>query len=333
VTTARHLLLLAFLVLPASAAASDDPQPTPKPRWPGDRRCPQTPLPKGGLVIAPPDDTSPIGRAAVFGVVLDAQHVYWHDGRSRLWRASKQGGDATQLVSKDASHFVILGDTIYYAAGRAIRKVPTSGGASSEVIKESEDPIVLVSDGRSLFYSMFDGSAVRQLDLGSGKIVRRFPITGKQVTLALDAGQLYVASYGTGSITRWPIAGGAPKVLVRGERTLVGVSVDDAAIYYSVEKGGFIKRLPKRGGAPKVLASGCSNQEAIYLDGRHAYWFDWKGGFGKTALWRTLRDGSGQPEQVMTGLCSSHHLAFDGTDLFIENGAAGVIVRVPRPAR
>ena len=150
--------------------------------------------------------------------------------------------------------------------------------------------------------------------------------------LALDGGQLYIASYGSGTITRWPLAGGAPRVLVRGERTLVGVSVDADAIYYSVEKSGLIKRLPRRGGPARVLARNCFNQETLFLEGRHVYWFDWRDGFGKTVLWRALRDGSGRPEQVQTGLCSSHYLAFDATSLFIQNGAAGVILRVPRPA-
>jgi hypothetical protein len=120
-------------------------------------------------------------------------------------------------------------------------------------------------------------------------------------------------------------------VLVRGERTIVAVSVDESAIYYSVEKGGFVKRLPRKGGRPATLIQGMDNQETLFLDGPYLYWFDWTGGSGQHTLWRTLRSGTGRPERVQRGLCESHHLAIDETHLYIANKGAGTVLKIPKP--
>lgn len=328
----RSVALLLLLAAPLAQAQVVTPV--------GRQRCPDPQLPTGSLTFSA-GQSSVFGPVAVFTVRVDGQHLYWSDGMGRLWRAPKSGGAATSLVKERAGGFLLLGDSLYFTADKAIRRVPAAGGASELVASEHEDPIELVSDGRHLFYSMFDGSPVRQLALGkgdpgapglpSGKVVRRFPVVGKSVLLAVEGGDLYVASYKAGTLTRYPLRGGAPRVLVRGERTIVAVSVDESAIYYSVEKGGFVKRLPKKGGRPLTLIQGMDNQETLFLDGPHVYWFDWTGGSGQHTLWRTLRSGTGKPERVQGGLCESHHLAIDETHLYIANKGAGTVLKIPKP--
>lgn len=291
--------------------------------------CPAPRLPKGSLVYSS-GESSAFGLVTIHNLGVDGQHVYWSDGRGQIWRAPKSGGSATRIVAEHGHSFLVLGSELVYASEQSIRKVATSGGTPKVVCQESEAPIELVSDGRLLYYSMFDGSPVRQLELASGKVLRRFPVVG-QVTLALEPGYLYVASYKQGTITRHPTTGGVPRVLVRGERTLVGVTLDDKALYYSVEQGGFVKRIPKQGGPAVVLARDHFNQEATYVAGAYLYWFDWRGGRGQHTLWRTLRAGGGAVEKVQGGLCSPHHLALDERHFYLENGGAGTVLRIPRP--
>jgi hypothetical protein len=288
--------------------------------------CPAPQLPSGSLVFSAADTS-----AAVFMVAVDGQHVFWTDGRGQLWRAPKSGGAPTRIVAEHAHSLLLLGSDIYYTSERSIRKIASTGGTPSVVIQESEDPIVLVSDGRSLFYSMYDGSPVRQLELATGKVVRRFA-GSKHATLAVAGGELYVASYRDGTITRHSLGKKPPKVVVRGERTVVGISVDAGAIYYSVEKGGWVKRLPRAGGRARVLARDQFNQEGLELDGDHVYWFDWRGGEGQHTLWRTRRAGGGAVEKVLGGLCGPHYLAIDERHLYIANKGAGTVLKIPKPA-
>jgi hypothetical protein len=314
-------VLLGFVLLGSAASAQVVP--------PTERRCPSPQLPAGSLTFSS-GESSPFGPTATFTVRVDGQHLYWCDGRGQLWRAPKSGGSATRIVAEHAHNFLLLDGTIYYTSEKSIRRVAAGGGAPSVVVQESESPIALASDGRFLFYSMYDGSPVRQLELASGKVLRRIPVSG-QVMLAIEGGQLYVASYRQGTITRHPVVGKKPpRLLVRGERTLVGVSVDEAAIYYSVEKGGFVKRLPKEGGRALTLAQGMDNQETLVLDGPHLYWFDWTGSAGQHTLWRALRTGSGKPERVQGGLCGPHYLAVDEGSLYIANKGAGTVIKIPK---
>jgi len=312
----RVALLVLAALLPCAAQAWGQP-------------CPPTPTPAGSLVIKAPG-------SRIINLAIDVTTLYWSDSDGRLWRSSKHGGVATELVPRGDRAFAVLvhGDTIYYSAKNAIRRMPVAGGSSSEVVKVISDPVEMITDGRSLFYTTSGkDSPVRQVDLASGKAIRTFPSKGL-AAIALHGTELYVASY-SGTVTRWPIAGGAPRVLVR-DRTLVGIAVDDDAIYYTTETDGLVKRLPRRGGRPRVLARDFPSAESLFLVGRHVYWFDRLDGWssrGHHELWRAPRNGRGRPEKVLTGFCAPDILVFDETHLYVANGDGhgGAILRMPRP--
>jgi len=214
--------LLAALLLALSSQVQAFPGPP----------CPAPQLPKGSLSFSSTERRT-LGPPATFTVRVDGQHLYWADGAGRLWRAPTSGGAPTSLVKERASNFLILGDTIYFTADKAIRKVPAAGGSSALVSSENEDPIELITDGRYLFYSMFDGSPVRQLE-----------------TLYLDGPHVYWFDWtgGSGQHTLWRTlrAGqGRPERVQGGLCSPHHLAIDEGYLYIANKGAGTVLKIPK----------------------------------------------------------------------------------------
>jgi hypothetical protein len=280
----------------------------------------------------------PSGEAGipVFSVQVDEAQVYFNDGAGRLWSAPKDGSaKATALVADpedSVRSFVVVGDTIYYAARQAVRSVSTRGGPSTAVGDDHARPILIVSDGQYLYHTVFDGSATYRVSIAT-RLRERFCPGGKHQTLAVDADNLYTASYYGGTISAVSKRTRRVRVLATGVRRPVRLVVDATFVYFTSEADGSVWRVDKRGGRVIALARGQRDQEHLALDATHLYWAT-RTPAGVHALMRA-RVGAGpgsEPEQLYVGLRSAGGLAVDDRFVYIADRGAGEIVRVVKDA-
>jgi hypothetical protein len=285
----------------------------------------------------PPSRITRITRPAgdlgspVFSVQTDATNVYFNDGAGRLWTAPKDGSQAAVALVADPQDsvrsFVVSGDTIYYAARHELRSVPISGGPSTHDTDSRSGPLVVVSDGRDVYHSVFDGSGTYRWSLATGHS-ERFCAGGKHQTLAVDDANLYIGSYGQSTITAISKRTRKARVVTIGARHPVRLVSDGDFIYFSSEADGAVRRVPKRGGKVEVLARGQHDQEHLALDEAFVYWTTRTDG-GKYSLVRAPRTG-GEPEVLYADLSSAAGLAVDEGYVYVADRGAGEVVRVKK---
>ena len=293
---------------------------------------PQAPTPRVIRIRRPHDDEP----SPVFSVQVDDKNVYFNDGGGRLWSAPKDGSAIASLLVGDPHDslrsFVVLGDTIYYAARQEIRSVSTKGGPTKKVADNRAGPILLISDGESVYHTVFDGSATFRMSLATHRD-ERFCSGGKHQTLAVDADNLYVASYFGSTITATSKKSRRQRVLVAGVHRPVRLTIDEGWVYYTSESDGSVRRVSKKGGHVDVLARGQREQEHLALDKTYVYWAA-RTATGNHALMRALIDSKppSAPEVVYVGLRSAGGLAVDDDFVYVADRGAGEIVRVKKDA-
>jgi Domain of unknown function (DUF5050) len=301
--------------------------------------APAAPAPIAPVVI-PVLDSSRIvrpegqGASPVFSVEADRVNVYFNDGAGRLWYAPKDGSArATALVDDEdesVRSFVVGGDVVYYAGRRGIRSVSTRGGASTTLSDNNAGPVLLVSDGRSIYHTVFDGSAIYRLSLATHHAERFYP-GGKHQTLAVDANNLYVASYMGGTITAVSKSTRHARVLAVGVRRPVRLAVDGSYVYFTSEVDGTVRRVGKHGGRVEVIARGQHEQEHLALDAGYVYWAT-RTPDGEHAVVRAAIApiGSGLPEQLYSGMRSAAGIAVDERFVYVADRGAGEVLRIAK---
>jgi hypothetical protein len=267
----------------------------------------------------------------VFSVGVQGERVFFNDGEGKIWTAPKDGTKtATKLVDDpqdSVRSFVLDHDKILYATRREIRSVPITGGDSVRIADNRAGPILLVSDGANVYHTVFDGSATFRVSIATGRSDRFFA-GGKHQTLAVDADNLYIASYFGGTITAVNKTTRRARVLVRNMRHPVRLIVDEHWVYFASEGDGTVRRVPKPGGVVEVLARGQKRQEHLALDATYLYWAT-RTESGEHAVMRTpARDAPTAPEQVYLGLRSPAGIAVDDGYVYVADRATGEVLRV-----
>lgn len=313
--------------LPSGSVALAKPAPPPDPTGdsPGPLAAP-TPVPgipsSGFLVpgVTSPPMPSQFATNLVHSVALDADHAYYTDSRGFLWSSPKDGSAKPIQVAAHAMTFFVDATSVTYGSGKTLMRVSKTGGTPITLATEREDPVHLVTDGTSIFYSMFDGTPIRKLPYAGGVSVAVHPGI-KSGALAVDAQYLYVADYSKGTVTRVAKIGGTP-TLVASVSTAVGLLVDEKFVFVTSEKDGSVRRVPKAGGVVDVLARGAVNHDQPAQDGTYVYWTS---GGQDMALFRAKKDNSGRPEMVHSVVGNPNQIALDETRFFV-TGSSGVMV-------
>ncbi len=328
---------------PAAGAAGAPPDaPAYRPGAPPGAPRPRAGLPPGVLAIkVPPHPASPSERnTSVHAIALDATHLFFNDGFGRIWRARKDGAGAPAEVPLDAGpprpgpaeglralHLIADGDDLFFTADASLFRVGKAGGPARLLAGGRLDPVMLAADEGFLYFSTFDGSAIRRVPRAGGP---PSPVAGpgiKSGAIAVDATHLYVAAYGRGTLARVPKAGGRPKALAAGLPKPVGLALDDDAAYVSCEGDGSVRRVLKAGGPPKVLARAQQNHDALALDRDYVYWASWEEG---SPLRRARKDGASAPETLLGGLRAPEGIAVDERYVYVANKGAGEVLIVPK---
>lgn len=277
---------------------------------------PPAPLP--GLVSEPSD---PWADTDAFFVQIVGGRVYWNGNRG-LWSAEKDGSDRRRHVAGWVLTFQVEGEHVTYTTDRAVMRARLDRrGAPVVVSAEREDPIELVSDGTSVYYTMFGSRQVRRVAWAGGRAAR-FSRGGPSWTIAIDAAHLYVAQYGRGRVVKVPVRGGRPVVLARGLPKPVGIALDGDHVYVACEGDGSVRRVAKAGGRVTTLSNGHSNHDILAVDDRHVYWGDWNA----RALMRAPKDGRGPATVAMPGLPEIVGIAVDDTHVALTSEGRRVVV-------
>ncbi len=327
-TEAPAVALPAPTALPSGSVAlakppPPPPEPTADPSTQVAAPAPVPGIPPGGFLV--PGPTNPplpaqFASNLVHSVQLDADHAYYTDSRGFLWSSPKDGSAKPTQVAARAMMFFVDATTVTYVSGKSVMRVAKTGGTPTTLVTEHEDPVHIVTDGTSIFYSLFDGTPIRKLPYAGGASVAIHPGI-KSGALAVDAQYLYVADYSKGTVTRVAKAGGTP-TLVASVSTGVGLLVDEKFLYVTSEKDGSVRRVPKAGGTVDVLARGAVNHDQPAQDATYVYWTS---GGQDMALFRAKKDATGRPEMVHSVVGNPNQIALDETRFFV-TGNNGVMV-------
>ena len=189
-------------------------------------------LRKTGLAGGPPVDVFSATGFAIYGVAVDATHVYW-TGSDKLFAMPVAGGAPATLASGlDApGGIALVGDEVVVRVAQAIDQVPTAGGAVT-VVTTAQKPQAIAADAANVYWTESDSGAVMQA----------------------------------------PRAGGTPITLATGQNEPFGIAVDDRFVYWVTFFGDTIMRCPIGGGGVEQLAKDVHGPVAIAVDDTHIVW-------------------------------------------------------------
>jgi hypothetical protein len=271
-------------------------------------------------------------------LVVAGDYVYWtvQGPGAIIVRAPRVGGAGVELVHDNAGAFGLAVDDqfIYYGqpgAGRIMR-VALDGGLPLTLARNVADPIFLVKDGTSLYWTdaEVDGKVVK-LDLVDGAQ----PVTlvdgqSKPRALAVRDGYVYWTDVIDGTLLRTlDHLTGPPDAAVRTATRLasglslsVGSStfgptdlmlVGDYA--YLPDGHGFIQRVPLAGGDLELVAVAEGTPYGIASDGASIYWstLGTPGGIFRAPL---DDDGSIHGTLVVGGQTDPHFVAVTADNIY-----------------
>ncbi len=181
-------------------------------------------------------------------VDVDELHVYWTDaGQANAYdgslaRAPIGGGPPEELLAglDQPQMIALLGDSVVWVEGAALRAMPTAGGAAWTVASEQVNPWTLVAGTDDLLYWASKGEALA-----------------------------------TGSIQRIDLLGGAVEALVTGLDVPWDLALDDERIFWTnLEVDSTILFAPRGGGDPQIAVADQGRPEGIAVDETHVFWAD-----------------------------------------------------------
>lgn len=266
------------------------------------------------------------------GIAADDHHVYFSVIRY----------DAT---SGSVSSYEI--DAVALPCGSASRLVTRSGA-----VQTAEGMVGPVLDNGVLYW--IDGGGLLALPVAGGQPTtligsRPAPFQTRgfySPALAVHGGYVYWADV-DGTVSRVPVAGGAPDILASGYGSPGAIAVDDANVYWaSIEEapqecrrsrstldGGdcgsaaTLFRMPVAGGSVSTVATRQAGTDSILSTPMGLYWANY-GGFGVDAPTDSggimhLASSGGSPVAITTSGAPDMLQLAGGTLYWLEHGAVG----------
>jgi hypothetical protein len=181
------------------------------------------------------------------------------------------------LAPAQTNAVAVDGTSVYWAEagaqGIAIRSAPRAGGAATTLGSASAGQwrnALAVDDAR--VYVTPGAALIAEVAKSGG------PTTSLAVraeSLAIDSSYVYFTNAGAGTVSKMPLAGGAPTVLATNQSGPWRIALDATSVYWGADQdGGSVMKVAKAGGAPVQLAKACGEPRAIAVDGANVYWAD-----------------------------------------------------------
>lgn len=204
-----------------------------------------------GAIVRAPLSGGPItilsdSEVVPYAIAEDADHLYWTDYKAGTVRSMrKQGGTPVSLASGfyGPTALAVRDGVVFFTDSGAVDRVPTNGGAISDVMQTGGDATAVVSDGSELFVQV--GVTVGQ-DPSQAALWRVAPDGADPVVLA--QGATFDTTEGT-----WSLA--------QHGQWLYWASTHDNAVY----------RIDKQTGEETIVAHAPS-PFSIAVSGNYLYW-------------------------------------------------------------
>ncbi|APR80313.1 Hypothetical protein A7982_05660 [Minicystis rosea] len=200
----------------------------------------KVPLSGGTAATLIPNQTIPAYKTGPYGLVVDAQNVYWiNNSAGTISKVPIAGGTPVVLASGLTSpvFLVAVGANLYYSAGGVVYALPKAGGAATPVI---------------------NACSTKWLAVNSTHV------------FASCAG-----ATGTGTLQSVPAAGGAPTTLAASLSMPRRVVADSSSVYWFDDNDKTINRISVDGGNTTVLVTGVATtslDDGIAFDATSLYW-------------------------------------------------------------
>jgi len=135
--------------------------------------------------------------------------------------------------------------------------------------------------------------------VGGGTIETVATVQDGATAIALDGTHAYWVNLGSGTIMRWPKAGGSPTAIATGQALGIYlqpamIAVDATDVYWTNRGDGTIAKVPLAGGTVTTLATGQVEPAGLALDGTHVYWAN----HGNTGSVARVAKGGGTTEVI-----------------------------------
>jgi hypothetical protein len=274
-------------------------------------------------------------------IVVDGALVWRAAGATWTMRADGSGciarvDDGLQKDTRSA--FAVAGGRLHAVTRSAIVHYSAEPGGPHERVAIgplAAEPVLAVSDGKSLYIHLFATDAVVRVPVAGGAVTAFAELPrgsgGQGVAMTVHDGALYLASYSTGDLLAFPTSGGAPRSIARGLPNPRALAVDGAAVYVlcqfakrgGSELEGQLRRIELATGASKVLASNLFNGGHVALDGSSIYVPSRSTQFGDDVahdgkLFRVARDGSRPPQAVVEGMEDLGPILVDDRAIYVQ---------------
>jgi len=265
-------------------------------------------------------------------LVVAGDYVYWtmQGAGAIVVRAPRVGGPGQDLVNDTAGAFGLAVDDqfVYYGqpGSARIMRVPLAGGSPFAVARNIGNPIFLVKDGASLYWTEaeLDGK-VMKIDLADGaQPVTLIDGQTKPRALAVRDGYVYWTDVMDGTLLRTldHLTGPADAAVRTASRLASGLAVTTNGTtfgptdlmlvgdYAYVPDGhGLIQRVPLAGGDLEPVADAQGTPYGIATDGVSLYWSTsgGSGGIFKAPLVPSPVDGGSVPRMPLVGNQTDPH--------------------------
>jgi hypothetical protein len=194
------------------------------------------------------------GQARPRWIAMDDAAVYWFNemGSGSIVKVPKVGGPTTPLgTTGSVSSVLAVGGYVYSGARDQITRVPTGGGAVSNVTtvaSSAQDARMLCASSTDLYFSAVhntNGSSfIGHVPLQGGTVTELVALSGGTSILAVDAQHVYYSSSTVLDLLRCDHDGSNPQPVFNSlNGPLHDIELDESSIYFSA--GDAIYKLPK----------------------------------------------------------------------------------------
>jgi hypothetical protein len=240
----------------------------------GDGSVHRLPIAGGASTELIPARTS----AGVYGLTVGSGHVYVCDSSTGEIRRVPTIGGPVALLTTSPCYDLVVDDTHLYwsstdVAQPTIRRLALPNGQPQNVgVNGTASNLRLV--GSNLFWTSYSSGEIHRLPTSGGTSSLLATVaTGGPWGLSVDNLYVYFAEHhpNNGEITRVPILGGAPDVLVTGMDGPHEIIADGPDLYWTNEFAGTISRL-STGAGPVAIASGQDQPLGIAVTTGAVFW-------------------------------------------------------------
>lgn len=273
--------------------------------------------PPGQDSALPGSDSAPPGRDAAPDAA-DAGRAGCPEDSGTLPVVLASGLDVPDEIAVDDA-------SVYWVenGSGSVKRVSICGGAVTTLATGQSAPSSIAVDATSVYWINYPGTeqsgTIMRVAKGGGAAPEILAAAlGGLDCMAVGSAAVYGGGTGIGEVTRIPLEGGAPTVVVPGNVLVSGLAVDTTRVYWISEKAGALAEVllsapltSGTGGALTTLASGLNNAQSLVVGAASLYWLEDDTAYVPNVV--RMPAGGGTPEVVALNAAA---FAIDGADVF-----------------